>query len=195
MSKIPEFMGGRSLEHSAAINGVITTKRGVVGHPAAEVGGQIYNIQNALVQNTTVATSFGGVVLPAGALTVGTLIRVTAIGSITNQNSTDTLGIKLRLAATDLVVIAPTDPATADVFHIQADILVRVAGASGSLRTLGHSLFTAPGSYAANEVVSITGTAVDTTVANTLFVEGTWSVANANNIARLDALSIEIVGG
>jgi hypothetical protein len=72
---------------------------------------------------------------------------------------------------------------------------VRVAGASGSLRTLGHSLFTAPGSYAANEIVSITGTSVDTTVANTLFVEGTWSVANANNIARLDVLSIEIVGG
>ena len=194
MSKIPEFMGGRSLEHSAAINGAVTTKRGVVGHPAAKVGGQIYNIQDALVQNTTVATSFGGVVLPAGALTVGTLIRVTAIGSITNQNSTDTFGVKLRLGSTDLVTITARDPATADVFHIQADILVRVAGASGSLRTIGHSLFTAPASYGTNEVVSLTGTSVDTTVANTLFVEGTWSVANANNIARLDVLSIEIVG-
>ena len=194
MSKIPEFMGGRSLEHSAAINGAVTTKRGVVGHPAAKVGGQISNLQDALVQNTTVATSFGGVVLPAGALTVGTLIRVTAIGSITNQNSTDTFGVKLRLGSTDLVTITARDPATADVFHIQADILVRVAGASGSLRTIGHSLFTAPASYGTNEVVSLTGTSVDTTVANTLFVEGTWSVANANNIARLDVLSIEIVG-
>lgn len=194
MSKIPEFMGGRSLEHSAAINGAVTTKRGVVGHPAAKVGGQVYNIQNALVQNTDVATSFGGVSLPAGALTVGTLIRVTAVGAITNQNATDTFGVKLRLGATDLVVISPRDPATNDVFHIQADILVRVAGASGSLRTVGHSLFTAPASYGTNEVVSLTGTSVDTTVANTLFVEGTWSVANANNIARLDVLSIEIVG-
>jgi len=194
MSKIPEFMGGRSLEHSAAINGAVTTKRGVTGHPAAKVGGQVYNIQNALVQNTDVATSFGGVVLPAGALTVGTLVRVTAIGSITNQNGTDTLGIKLRLGSTDLVTISPRDPATADVFHVQAEILVRVDGASGSLRTLGHQLFTAPASYAANEVVSIAGTAVDTTVANTLFLEGTWSAVSANNIARLDAMSIEIVG-
>ena len=194
MSKIPEFMGGRSLEHSAAINGAVTTKRGVTGHPAAKVGGQVYNIQNALVQNTDVATSFGGVVLPAGALTVGTLIRVTAIGSITNQNAADTFGVKLRLGSTDLVTITARDPSTADVFHVQAEILVRVAGASGSLRTLGHQLFTAPASYAANEVVSITGTAVDTTVANTLFLEGTWSAVSANNIARLDAMSIEIVG-
>ena len=36
--------------------------------------------------------------------------------------------------------------------------------------------------------------AVDTTVANTLFLEGTWSAVSANNIARLDAMSIEIVG-
>jgi hypothetical protein len=194
MSKIPEFMGGRSLEHSAAINGAVTTKRGVTNHPAAKVGGQVYNIQNALVQNTNVATSFGGVVLPASALTVGTLIRVTAIGSITSQNSTDTFGVKLRLGSTDLVAITARTPAAADVFHVQAEILVRVAGASGSLRTLGHQLFTAPASYAANEVVSITGTAVDTTASNTLFLEGTWSVTNAANIARLDAMSIEIVG-
>lgn len=194
MSKIPEFMGGRSLEHSAAINGAVTTKRGVTGHPAAKVGGQVYNIQNALVQNTDVATSFGGVVLPAGALTVGTLIRVTAIGSITNQNATDTFGIKLRLGSTDLVTVSPRDPGTGDVFHVQAEILVRVAGASGSLRTLGHQLFLAPASYAANEVVSIAGTSVDTTVANTLFLEGTWSAVSATNIARLDAMSIEIVG-
>lgn len=194
MSKIPEFMGGRSLEHSAAINGAVTTKRGVTGHPAAKVGGQVYNIQNALVQNTDVATSFGGVVLPAGALTAGTLIRVTAIGSITNQNAADTFGIKLRLGSTDLVTITPRDPATNDVFHVQAEILVRVAGASGSLRTLGHQLFLAPASYAANEVVSIAGTSVDTTVANTLFLEGTWSAISANNVARLDAMSIEIVG-
>lgn len=194
MSKIPEFMGGRSLEHSAAINGAVTTKRGVTGHPAAKVGGQVYNIQNALVQNTDVATSFGGVVLPAGALTAGTLIRVTAVGAITNQNATDTFGIKLRLGSTDLVTITPRDPATNDVFHVQAEILVRVAGSSGSLRTLGHALFTAPASYAANEVVSLTGTSVDTTTSNTLFLEGTWSAVSANNVARLDAMSIEIVG-
>ena len=56
MSKLPEFMQSRSLDHDAAVTGVITTKRALTTHPAAKVGGQIYAVQSALVQNTTVAT-------------------------------------------------------------------------------------------------------------------------------------------
>ena len=37
MSKLAEFMQNRSLEHDAAVNGVITTKRDVTGHPAMSV--------------------------------------------------------------------------------------------------------------------------------------------------------------
>lgn len=195
MSKIPEFMGGRSLEHSAAINGTITTKRGVTNHPAAKVGGQVYAVQSSLVQNTNVATSFGSVSLPAGSLTAGTHIRVLALGTVVNQNSTDTLGIVLKLGAATVATIAARDPATSDVFHIRADILVRSTGGSGAVRAATESLFAAAGGYVAGaEVVGTASVTVDTTVANLLDLVGTWSVTNANNIARLDAMTVEIIG-
>ena len=195
MSKIPEFMGGRSLEHSAAINGTITTKRGVTSHPAAKVGGQVYAVQSSLVQNTNVATSFGSVSLPAGSLTAGTHIRVLALGTVVNQNSTDTLGIVLKLGSTTITTIAARDPATSDVFHLRADILVRSTGASGAVRAASEHLFAAPAGYVAGaEVVGTASVTVDTTVANLLDLVGTWSVTNANNIARLDAMTVEIIG-
>jgi len=195
MSKIPEFMGGRSLEHSAAINGTITTKRGVTNHPAAKVGGQVYAVQSAVIQNTTVATSFGSVSLPAGSLTAGTHIRVMALGTITNQNSTDTFGVVLKLGSTTITTITARDPATSDVFHIRADILVRSTGASGAVRAASEHLFAAAAGYIAGaEVVGTASVTVDTTVANLLDLVGTWSVANANNVARLDAMTVEIIG-
>lgn len=195
MSKIPEFMGGRSLEHSAAINGTITTKRGVTGHPAAKVGGQIYAVQSALVQNTNVATSFGSVSLPAGSLAAGTHIRVTALGTITNQNATDTFGVTLKIGAATVAAIAARDPATSDVFHIRADILVRSAGASGAVRAVSESLFAAAGGYVAGaEVAGTASVTVDTTVANLLDLLGTWSATSVNNVARLDAMTVEIIG-
>jgi hypothetical protein len=195
MSQIPEFMGGRSLEHSAAINGTITTKRGVTNHPAAKVGGQVYAVQSAVVQNTTVATSFGSVSLPAGSLTAGTHIRVTALGTITNQNSTDTFGVTLKLGALTVAAITARDPATSDVFHLQVDILVRSTGGSGAVRAVSHSLFAAAAAYIAGaEVPGTASGTVDTTAANLLDIIGTWSVANANNVARLDAMTVEIIG-
>ena len=195
MSKIPEFMGGRSLEHSAAINGTITTKRGVTSHPAAKVGGQVYAVQSSLVQNTNVATSFGSVSLPAGSLTAGTHIRVLALGTVVNQNSTDTLGIVLKLGSTTITTIAARDPATSDVFHIRADILVRSTGGSGAVRAVSGHAFGATAAYIAGaEIVGTASVTVDTTVANLLDLVGTWSVTNANNIARLDAMTVEIIG-
>ena len=195
MSKLAELMQNRSLEHDAAVNGVITTKRDVTDHPAAKVGGQIYAVQSSLVQNTTAATSFGSVSLPAGSLTAGTHIRVMALGTITGQNSTDTFGVVLKLGSTTITTIAARDPATSDVFHIRADILVRSTGASGAVRAASEHLFAAAGGYVAGaEVVGTASVTVDTTAANVLDLIGTWSVANAGNVARLDAMTVEIIG-
>jgi hypothetical protein len=195
MSKLPEFMQSRSLDHDAAVTGVITTKRALTTHPAAKVGGQIYAVQSALVQNTTVATSFGSVSLPAGALTAGTHIRVMALGTIVGQNSTDTFGVVLKLGSATITTIAARDPATSDVFHLRADILVRSTGGSGAVRAASEHLFAAAGGYVAGaEVVGTASVTVDTTVDNLLDLVGTWSVANAGNVARLDAMTVEIIG-
>jgi len=197
MSKIPELMSGRSLEHGADIIGNITTKRALLTAPVAKVGGQILEVQSATIQNTTAATNFGSVLLPAGFLTAGTHLRVSAIGGITSDNSTDTFGIKLRLAGAttvDLVTIAPRDAAAADVFYIQADIHVRTYATSGTVRVVGRSFFGAPAAPPA-DTMTVGSNNLDTTVACTLALEGTWSIANASNVAVLQVLSVEVVGG
>jgi hypothetical protein len=195
MSKIPELMSGRSLEHSATINGPVYTKRGVTNHPASKMSGQIYAVQNKLVQNSNVATSFGSVSLPVGTLSAGTLIRVTAVGTITNQNSTDQFGVTLKLGSLTVASIAARDPATSDVFHLQCEILVCSTGASGSIRAVSHSLFGASGAYIAGaEVVGTFSNTLDTGAVQLLDLLGTWGVVNVNNVARLDGMSVEIVG-
>ena len=197
MSKIPELMSGRSLEHSAAIIGNITTQRGLVSGLSAKVGGQVFSVYSGTVTNTTAPTNFVSLPLPAGTLTQGALLRVSAIGGITNNNSTDTLGIKLRLSdgtlTIDVATIAPLDADTGDVFFVQADVHVPAYAVSGSVRTIAHSAFEAPASL--TNLPQVGGGTLNTTVACTLALEGTWSVANANNVAVLRAFSVEIVGG
>ena len=197
MSKIPELMSGRSLEHSAAIIGNITTQRGLVSGLSAKVGGQIFSVYSGTVTNTTAATNFTSVTLPAGTLTQGTLLRVSAIGGVTNDNSTDQLGIKLRLSdgstTIDVATIAARDANTSDVFFVQADVHVSAYAVSGSVRTIACSGFEAPSSL--TDLTRVGGGTLNTTVACTLALEGTWSVANANNVAVLRAFSVEIVGG
>jgi len=197
MSKIPELMSGRKLEHSANVIGNITTQRGLVSGLASKVGGQIFSVQSGTVTNTTAATNFAVVTLPAGTLTQGALLRVSALGVITNQNSTDQFGVLLRLSdgttTVTLATIAGRDPATNDVFYVQADIHVTAYSTSGAVRSIAHTGFAAPASLA--DVPGIGGGALNTTVAGTLALEGTWNVAHPNNVAVLRALSVEIVGG
>jgi hypothetical protein len=118
-----------------------------------------------------------------------------ALGTIVGQNSTDTFGVVLKLGSTTITTIAARDPATSDVFHIRADILVRSTGASGAVRAASEHLFAAAGGYVAGaEVVGTASVTVDTTADQLLDLVGTWSVANAGNVARLDAMTVEIIG-
>jgi hypothetical protein len=196
MSKIPALMSGRKLEHSANIIGNITSQRGLVSGLSAKVGGQVFSVYSGTVTNTIAATNFTSVTLPAGTLTQGALLRVSAIGGITNQNAADTFGIKLRLSdgtlTIDVATIAARDPATADVFYVQADVHVPAYAVSGSVRTIAHSAF---GAAPLTDLPQVSGGTLNTTVACTLALEGTWNVANVNNVAVLRALSVEIVGG
>ena len=181
MSKIPELMSGRKLEHSANIIGDITTQRGVVAGPAAKVGGQILDVQNVTL-TAIVDTVLGSVDLPAspdgvlpGTLTAGTLIRVRAVGRNSNNAGANTYS---TLTA---------NPAANDYIYIQADIHILSVGASGGVIATGRSKVGSGG-----ESTSITANTVNTTVANTVSLTGSWDVAES---FALGNLSVEIVGG
>lgn len=196
MSKIPELMSGRKLEHSADVIGNITTQRGLVSGLSAKVGGQVFSVYSGTVTNTSTPTNFVSLPLPAGTLTQGALLRVSAMGIITNDNAADTLGIKLRLsdgaATIDVATIAPRNAVTNDFFYVQADVHVAAYAASGAVRTIAHSAF---GAAPLADLPQVGGSILDTTVACTLALEGTWSFASPNNVAVLRAFSVEILGG
>ena len=191
MSKIPELMSGRKLEHSANIIGDITTQRGVVAGPAAKVGGQILDVQNVTL-TAIVDTVLGSVDLPAspdgvlpGTLTAGTLIRVRAVGRNSNNAGANNLTLNVKLGANTYSTLT-ANPAANDYIYIQADIHILSVGASGGVIATGRSKVGSGG-----ESTSITANTVNTTVANTVSLTGSWDVAES---FALGNLSVEIVG-
>jgi predicted RecA/RadA family phage recombinase len=148
------------------------------------------------VTNTTVETAFNrSVTIPAGRLKKGDVIRVRGQGIVTSQNATDTLTVQLKLGGTAGVQIATTgavDPATNDIFYIEADLVVRTVGAAGTIVATGLQALGTPGTVTGKPFFKAS-TVVDTTITQDLVVSATWSAASAANIVRLDVLDVELL--
>jgi hypothetical protein len=186
MSKIPELMSGRKLEHSANVIGNITTQRGVVAGPAAKVGGQIGNSQ-LIAFNATAGTDIASVTLPVGCLTAGTVLRVKAVGVNSAGAGTVNLTLAFRLAGVPLFTVA-ADPAQNEVICFCADIHVGSVGATGvvsgsGIAKIGGAL--QPGTAATNTV--------NTAVSNPLTLRAQW--AAGGETITFTNISFEIVGG
>lgn len=197
MSKIPELMSGRKLEHSANVIGTITTQRDVVAAPAAKVGGQILSVQNVTLTAIT-DTVLGSVSLPAspsgslpGSLRAGTIIRVRAVGRNSNNAGANNLTLNVKLGAalvgSTTYATLTTNPGALDYIYVQCDIHILSVGTSGGIIATNRSKVGSGG-----EAAAIVAGTVNTTVANTLFFTGSWDVAES---FALGNLSVEIVGG
>jgi hypothetical protein len=148
---------------------------------------------SAAITNSTAQTAFDkAVTIPANTLKPGDVIRVRAQGIATATNSTDTLTATLRLGATDIVATPAVDVANNDVFVIDADIVIRTNGATGTLVAAGLVALGAAGTATARAAYKAS-TAVDTTADLSVNVTGTWSVANAGNSVRLDVLDVQVI--
>ncbi len=148
------------------------------------------------VLNTTTETPFNkSITIPANRLKKGDVIRVRAQGIVSNQNSTDTLTIQLKIGGTtgtSIVSTGAVDPATNDIWYIEADLVIRTVGASGTFVATGLQALGVPGTVTAKPFLKASST-IDTTLPQDLIVSATWSVANAANIVRLDILDVEII--
>lgn len=149
---------------------------------------------SATVTNTTAETTFsnGTVTIPANTLKAGDQLRIRGTVRYPSTNSTDTAAVTVNLGATALVSFAALDVANADVMFFDVTVNIRTIGASGT--------FTAFGTYSAGVLGTATSrtattlsTAIDTTVANTITVKVTWSVASTSNQAILSNLVVEEV--
>jgi hypothetical protein len=165
---------------------------------ARRVGGLVY-------ANTAAATAITGatetdamfdksISIPANTLKAGSVIRVRAQGIHTATTGAETHTIALKLGSTALVSHAAVDPATNDVFVFDFAVVVRTAGASGTMVGAGFSLATGAAATGTMKAAALASTAVDTTAA---LVVGVWidrqaSATDADS-ARLDVLTVEIV--
>lgn len=148
---------------------------------------------SAAISNTTTETAFDkSFSIPANTLKPGDIIRVRAQAIATATNVTDTLDLQLRLGTTDILATGAVDVANGDIGFIDADIVIRTIGASGTLVAAGHTALGAPGTVTSKPKL-LGSTAIDTTVAQSVNVSATWSVANAGNSVRLDIMNVEII--
>lgn len=148
---------------------------------------------SAPVTNATTETAFDkSFSIPANTLKPGDIIRVRAQAIATATNATDTLDLQLRLGTTDILATGAVDVANGDIGFIDADIVIRTIGAGGTLVAAGHTALGAPGTVTSKPKL-LGSTAIDTTVAQSVNVSATWSVANAGNSCRLDIMNVEII--
>lgn len=146
---------------------------------------------SAAVSNTTTETAFDkSFAIPANSLVAGEVLTIQGQGIATATNSTDTLRCKLYLGTTVIADTGALDVANNDIFTFQATLIIRTIGASGTFVAEGEVSIGTPGTATVKTFV-LGSTAIDTTVANTLAIKATWSVANAGNSVRLDVMDVE----
>jgi hypothetical protein len=206
MSKIPELMSGRKLEHSANIIGNITTQRGVVAATAAKVGGQILSAQS-IALTATLDTAISSVELPAspatglpGTLTAGTILRVTVIGRNSNSAGATNLTLNVKIGATSGGLAGATtvatfvgDPSPNHYVYLTSEIHVVTAGGSGAVLAANRSFVNGTGGTPIAEATTFGGASVSTLVSNTLYISGSW--AAGGETLSVNDISVEIVGG
>lgn len=142
------------------------------------------------VTDTTDETEFdNSYTIPAGTLNAGDVIRVQVTGYTPSTNSTDTLTVKLKIGSTVLVATAATDVANNDAFVLEATLVFRAVGASGSFTSTGKSTIGAEGTATVRPDILIP-TAVNTTVGLKLAATAQWSAASADNQAIMTQMTV-----
>lgn len=145
------------------------------------------------VTNTTTETAFDeNVPIPAAFLIAGDEIEITGSGIATATNSTDTLIVRVKIAAVELWLSPTVDVADNDTWSFKITGTVRSLGASGVVifRSLGHGPDAATVTSDSGKQVSAT---VDTTGALSITSTAEWSVASASNSCRSDALAVKVM--
>lgn len=148
---------------------------------------------SAAITNTTAETAFDkSVTIPANTLQVGDVLRVRAQGICPSTNATDTLNVRLKVGTVVLVATGAVDVANNDIFHIEADMVVRTIGAAGTVVASGLQALGTEGTVTAKPA-KLASTTLDTTLAQAVAVSAQWSVANAGDQVRLDVLDVELL--
>lgn len=137
--------------------------------------------------------------IQANTLKPGTILRVTAWGSIGSAAGTATTTMALYLngaaSGTQLAVTAAQTPPTSTVnaWHLEANLTVLTQGASGTIQTLGNVI----GINATTTTMVLlpatvpAAAAINTTNNNSITIAATWSVSAAGNTYSVYGFTVE----
>jgi hypothetical protein len=132
------------------------------------------------LENSTTETAFDNAVTYLDGLQPGDVIEVIGRVWVEDNNSTDTLTLKLYVGTEEIVTTGAVDVADNDVGFIHAWITVRATGASGSLSATALHALGVPGTVTAKPARMDAATE-DLSGVVTVQMKGTWSVAHADN--------------
>lgn len=143
------------------------------------------------VQNTVADQQVISLGIFANALVAGQTFRITAAGDLSTPSGyTGSLTLRAKIGALICTVQAlPGASKNGQGWRATFDVVVRTIGASGTVALIGQ--------VATTTVIPTQGPvvagALNTTVALTLELALTWSVANNNAVARCDVAYIELI--
>lgn len=161
-------------------------------------GGETELLANAIVQSdaggTSSASEFtfsnGSVTIPAGEMREGDIYRVKAQGILPATNGADTFTGRLYVG-TELIASTPApDAVNGDIFCIEADIVVRVAGSSGKLKAMGRA-YNDAAAAGLDVPFTLAEATEDISGAIAIALKGIFSASSAGNEARLHQFSVE----
>ena len=195
MSKIPELMSGRALEHGIAM----TVDHGGTDSAKMYVGGQAN--ADVAAGTTTVSSTAENVAsqykIPANTLVAGSTIRVRFV-TLTADQAGDDLTIRLRFGKDGSTITNDTECAV-NTAVLQADndfcvgdmiIQVRTETTAVAFGTISDSDALGSKLVSAQFEPSFT---IDTKVANYVSVTTQWDGSNADNETTTQAFVVDIV--
>jgi predicted RecA/RadA family phage recombinase len=160
---------------------------------SAQVAGVAVAASTALTASST-ETNFSNseLTLALNTLREGDVIRLRAQGIATATNAADTLTVKIKLGSTVVATTGAIDAVNNDIFYLEADIVVRTTGSSGTIVACGHQILGAEGTVT-SKPFKLASTSVNTTATIVAAISGQWSTTSGSNSCRLDVCNWEIL--
>lgn len=148
---------------------------------------------SSAIASTTDETAFSVTQdLSAGLYQPGRIFRLTASG-VFSTTGTPTLQFRVKIGTTTIVEFtaqAAPNNSSSQPFLIQAEIITRSLGATGTVMGQGRLFFGT--SAAVENVVNAAATTVNTTTEQTINVTADWSANSSSNTTTLKTLILEL---
>lgn len=130
-----------------------TTEDGEEFEVAVSKGTGLYHaaIASSTAITAAVATTFDNAnkTIDGASLRVGDILRIKAAGILTTATGGETTKVDILVGTEIVMTTGAVDGTSADVWRVEADVVVRVTGASGKLQSHGTYALGAPGTIQA----------------------------------------------